>query len=42
VFLSNSYEIVELLVHKTPETEEKIYRYAKVGKVFKLAANSGS
>jgi len=41
-FLSDASETVELLVHKTPEIEEEIYRYAKAGKVFKLAADSGS
>uniref|UniRef100_A0A2K1ZX92 Uncharacterized protein n=1 Tax=Populus trichocarpa TaxID=3694 RepID=A0A2K1ZX92_POPTR len=41
-FLSNASETVELLVHKTPEAEEDIYRYAKVGKVFELAADGGS
>jgi hypothetical protein len=42
-FLSYAYETVELLVHKTPEAEEdNIYRYAKAGKVFELAADGGS
>jgi hypothetical protein len=40
--LSNAYEIIELLVHKIPKTEEKIYRYAKVEKVFELVADCGS
>jgi hypothetical protein len=41
-FLSNAFEIVELLVHKTPEAEEEIYHYAKAVKVFELAVDGGS
>jgi hypothetical protein len=42
VFLSNAYETVELLIHKISKVEEEIYRYAKVEKVFELAADGGS
>jgi hypothetical protein len=40
-FLSNASETVELLVHKTPEAEEEIYRYTKVGNFFELASDGG-
>jgi len=40
-FLSNASETVELLVHKTSEAEEEIYRYTKVGNFFELASDGG-
>jgi hypothetical protein len=39
---SNASETVKLLVHRTPAADEEIYRYAKAGKVFELAADCGS
>jgi hypothetical protein len=41
-FLSNASKTVELLVHKTSEAEEEIYRYVIVGNVFELTSDGGS